>query len=139
MINQLLTRICHVAVGNDTAAQADLTLVQHGRLTRRNGPLRFLKHQRAFGVVCPDQMAWCVKLAIAGFGGQRAWRWRVACNPTAIVCSEFRRLQPWMIVALHGPQGVGCHVFAGNKPGFVRASATLAVGLNRFSLNAFGF
>ena len=41
-------------------------------------------------------------------------------------------------MALHGPQGIGFHVFVGHKPGLMLAYATLAPGLRRLEVCAFG-
>ena len=117
---------------NHTAAQAHIAVVQHSRLTWRDSPLGFWKHQLAFGVASFDQLAGRVRLAVAGFSCQLTQPRCVACHPTAILRREFGRLQPRVIMPLYRPQGVGGHVFAGYKPGFVLTDAALPHGLYGF-------
>ena len=65
---------------NDCTAHADLAIVEHHRLSRRDGPLRLVELEGAATAAQMRDAAWCIGLPVARLGGVKVIDFR--CAPT---------------------------------------------------------
>ena len=103
---------------DNPAAQANFAVIQHGRLARRDRPLRLVETQRRSGPVAFRRHA-CTARRPAGSAS-----WRTSCavaggspaTQLAWPAPSSLRQQPRMVVALHDVQRVAGHVLARDEP-----------------------
>src|SRR5690606_14438866 len=85
---------------DDAAAQADVTVIQHGRLAWRHSPLQILEAKLEFVTLRAREHAGRIRLPIARLRAERTCWWRLACHPARVRSHEARCQQPGMVMAL---------------------------------------
>src|SRR5690606_28218419 len=102
---------------NHAAAEADIAIVKHHRLTRCNGPLRLIENDFIATGFAQYYSAVLIRLAVTCLGHAAEWQGRCRGDPVDVAGVQAPGKQPGMIGALAHDQFVGFQILAQHIPG----------------------
>src|SRR5262245_1191371 len=103
---------------DDTAAQAEVTVIKDHVLTGRDRALRLVESDVNATIAQHLDAAGLIGLAVAHLGGAiEALCRRLARNPRQLRAPGLAPLHGWMIMALHDNEHIASEVLVGDVPG----------------------
>ena len=115
---------------DNAAAQADVAVIQHGGLTGRYRPLRFVEHQLDRFIIEITQFAGRVRHAVAGFAGVAPFSRPFGQGETQIVHDEAAGIEQRMVMTLYDDEFVFRQILRSDKPRLARAADAQSFALS---------